>query len=180
MGTRHRDELVYILDGDNAPHFVQHSYWADLGGCYRSDIYLKTKSYCVTDYLLSDEVEQEGTYLPCTTSEDWKTLLDTTPSSRAATIVSEAGLSHIPVSGVVFFSVSSSARTILDWEGFVSTPQGTRPIPPEVWQTALGWARLSADSVTGQLEILAEGILDWVRNDGTPARTAVLRKEEIP
>jgi hypothetical protein len=69
--------------------------------------------------------------------------------------VSEAGLSHIPVSGVVFFSVSSSARTILDWEGFVSTPQGTRPIPPEVWQTALGWARLSAASVTGQLEILA-------------------------
>ena len=158
MGNRFTDEYVYIIDKDNVPHYVMSRYMADLGDSYRSDIYLKNKSYCVHDLYLTDEVEEEGEYLPYVKEQEWRDFLPVGPSENASMIIAEAGLADISISKLVFVYMTRSSGSILEFAGFVSSAEGVQDFDPDYWTQAV----LSANDKTGSVALRCDGIVDWI------------------
>lgn len=163
MGNRFNTEYVYIYDQNNIPHFVQCYYGADLDGSYRSDIYLKDRSYCVLDLFLTDELEVEGEFLPRVYEEEWREFLLTGPSESVSTILAEAGLADISISKLVFIHMSSSSRLILDFDGFVSSAQGVQDFEQDFLEQAVSFATAKTGSVAEQEGIIVGWIAEQVR-----------------
>lgn len=164
MGARFVSEYVYIFDQNNTPHFVQYYYGAKLDDCYRSDVYLQNKSYCVTDLFLTDEVETEGEYLPRVKEKEWRDFLLTGPSVGVSTILTEAGLADVSVSKLVFIYMMSSSRLMLEYDGFVSSAEGVQDFDSDFLGQAVSFARTKTGSVAEQESMVAEWIVEQVRN----------------
>ena len=164
MGARFVSEYVYIFDQNNIPHFVQYYYGANLDDCYRSDIYLQNKSYCVTDLFLTDEVEEKGEYLPRVKENEWREFLLTGPSEGVSTILAEAGLADISVSKLVFVYIMSSSGLMLEYDGFVSSAEGVQDFDSNFLGQAISFARAKTGSVAEQESMVAEWIVEQVRN----------------
>ena len=164
MGARFTSEFVYIYDQNNIPHFVQNYYGADWGDSYRSDIYLKNKSYCVLDLYLIDEVETEGEFLPRVTEKEWREFLQTGPSDSASTILAEAGLSDISISKLVYVYIRSSSSLILEIDGFVSSVKGVQDFESDFLEQAVSFACGKTGSVAEQERIVVDWITEQIRN----------------
>ena len=162
MGALFQTEYVYIIDQNNMAYFVMNYYGADLGGSYRSDIYLENKSYCVHDLFLTDEVEIEGEFLPRVQEKEWREFLTKGPSENISTILAEAGLADISISKLVFIHMESSSRCILEYDGFVSSAEGVQNFGQDFWGQALSFARAKTGSVAEQEGIIAEWIIEQV------------------
>ena len=164
MGAQFDSEYVYIYDQNNTPYFVQYHYGAKLDDCYRSDVYLNNKSYCVDDLFLTDEVATEGEFLPYVRENEWRDFLLTGPSEDVSTILSEAGLADISVSKLVFIHISSNSRFMFEYDGFVSSRGGVRAFDLEFLERAVSFARAKTASVAEQEELVAGWITEQVQN----------------
>ena len=162
MGSRFYSEYVYAFDENNEPHFVMLYYGANLGDSYRSDIYLPNKSYCVLDLFLTDESETEGEFLPHVKQKEWEDFLPSGPSENVSTIMAEAGMGELSVSKMVYIYMESSSRSILEYDGFVSTAQGVRTFGPDVWAQA--FAQTQTGSAAQQERDIALWIAGQVQN----------------
>ena len=167
MGSRFTSNFVYILDEENNPHFVQRYYGANLGDSYRSDIYLNTKSYCVLDLYMTDEVEVEGEFLPHVKEKEWRSFFTEGPSSNIATILAEAGLADISISKLVFFYIESSSHMILEFDGFVSSAEGLQPFDEDFLNQALAATSAGTNSIAERESLIAQWIIEQVRNGNT-------------
>jgi len=170
MGARFESHFVYIIDKNNTPHFVQNYYGADYGDSYRSDIYLANKSYCLLDLYLTDEVEEEGEFLPRVKEKEWREFLSAGPSENAATILAEAGLEEIPVSKLVFVRIQSGSRSILEYSGFVSSGDGTQDFDEAFWQQALSYARAKTGSPAEQEGLIIQWIVEQIQKGNYPTK----------
>ena len=164
MGNRFVNDYVYVFDQNNIPHFVMNYYGADLSGSYRSNIYLENKSYCVHDLFLIDEVETEGEFLPHVREEEWREFLQNGPAEHASTIITEAGLTDISVSKLVFIHIMSSSGCILELDGFVSSAEGVQDFVPDFLEEALFFAKTKTGSVAEQEGIVADWIIKQVQD----------------
>ncbi len=162
MGARFNSHFVYVIDKNNNPHFVLNGYNADLGDSYRSDIYLKNKSYCVLDLYLTDEVEEEGEFLPRVKESEWKDFLPVGPSADAAIIMAEAELTEVAIEKLVFIWISSSSCNVLDYGGFVSSREGVQYFDQDFLNQALSFARTKTGSPAEQEGIIAEWMIEQV------------------
>ena len=162
---RYYTEYVYVYDQNNIPHFVQSYYGADLDGSYRSDIYLKGKSYCIHDLFFTDEVEIEGEFLPRVNEKEWRAFLLTGPSESVSTILAEAGLADVSVSKLVFIHMSSSSRFLLDFGGFIASAQGIQELEPDFLEQAVSFAAAKTGSVAEQEGIIAGWIAEQIQKD---------------
>ena len=165
MGARFDSEYVYIYDRNNTPHFVLNYYGANLGDCYRSDIYLENKSYCVDDLYLTDEVETKGEFLPRVKEAEWREFLSVGPSEDASTIISEAGLADVSISKLVFIRMESSSSLILELAGFVSTATGVQTFDTDFLNQAVSFARTKTGSPAQQEAIIARWIVEQVQKN---------------
>ena len=170
MGTRFESHFVYIIDKNNIPHFVQNYYFADLCDSYRSDIYLRNKSYCVLDLYLTDEVEEEGEFLPYVTGKEWRDFLPVGPSENVATILAEAELTDISASKLVFIWIQSSSHSILEYDGFVSSAEGVQEFDSAFWKQALSFARAKTGSPARQERLVVQWMVEQVQNGNFPAK----------
>ena len=164
MGARFKSHFVYVIDENNNPHFVLNSYNADLGDSYRSDIYLKNKSYCVLDLYLTDEVEEEGEFLPRVKESEWRDFLPVGPSADAAIIMAEAELTEVAIEKLVFIWIESSSRNVLDYGGFVSSREGVQDFDQNFWEQAWSFARAKTGSPAEQEGLIAQWMIEQVRN----------------
>jgi hypothetical protein len=164
MGAQFDSEYVYIYDQNNTPYFVQYHYGAAMDDSYRSDIYLKDKSYCVLDLFLTDEVETEGEFLPYVKEKEWRDFLTTGPSEGVSTILAEAGLADISVSKLVFIHMLSSSRLMLEYDGFVSSAEGVKDLDLDFLEQAFSFARAKTASVAEQEELAANWIAEQIQN----------------
>ena len=175
MGVQFQSHFVYIIDENNIPHFVLNYYGADLCDSYRSNIYLANKSYCLHDLYLTDEVEEEGEFLPFVKEREWRDFLPKGPSENVATILAEAELAEVPVSKLVFIWIQSSSRSILEYDGFVSSAEGVENFDPDFWSQALSFARAKTGSPAEQEGIIAQWIIEQVQNGNyTSTKESVL------
>ena len=165
MGNRFNTEYVFIYDQENIPHFLQSYYGANLGDCYRSDIYLENKSYCVDDLYLTDEVEAKGDFLPYVKEAEWREFLSVGPSEDASTIISEAGLADVSISKLVFIRMESSSSLILELAGFVSTATGVQTFDTDFLNQAVSFARTKTGSPAEQEELIAGWIVEQVQKN---------------
>ena len=165
MGTRFKSEFVYVIDQNNTAHFVLNHYFADLGDCYRSDIYLENKSYCVDDLYLTDEVETKGEFLPYVKETEWREFLPTGPSENVSTIIAEAGLADISISKLIFIYIESSSRMILEYNGFVSSSEGVQEFAADFLNQAVSFARTKTGSPAEQEAIIARWIVEQVQKN---------------
>lgn len=164
MGTRFRSEFVYILDKHNVPHFVWNYYFANFSDSYRSNIYLPNKSYCVLDLFLTDEIEEEGEFLPNVKEKEWREFLPTGPSENVSTILAEAELDHISVSKLVFVRFLSGSRFVLEYDGFVASAEGVQDFDSDFLEQALSFASAKTDSAAEQEYAVVDWIIEQVRN----------------
>ena len=164
MGARFVSEYVYVFDQNNTPYFVQYHYSAKLDDCYRSDIYLQNKSYCVTDLYLTDEVETEGEYLPHVKEKEWRDFLLTGPSEGVSTILAEAGLADVSVSKLVFVYMLSSSGLMLEYDGFVASAEGVQDFDSDFLGQAVSFARAKTGSIAEQEAAVAQWIVEQVQN----------------
>ena len=164
MGAQFDSEYVYIYDQNNTPYFVQYHYGAKLDDCYRSDVYLNNKSYCVDDLFLTDEVATEGEFLPYVRENEWRDFLLTGPSEGVSTILTEAGLADISVAKLVFIHMLSSARLMLEYDGFVSSAEGVQDFTPDFLGQAVSFARAKTASIAEQEELVAGWITEQIQN----------------
>lgn len=164
MGAQFESHFVYIIDKNNIPHFVLNYYGADLCDSYRTNIYLENKSYCVHDLFLTDEVEEEGEFLPYVKEKEWREFLPIGPSINAATIIAEAELTDVSVSKLVFIRIKSSSRSILEYNGFVSSVEGVQDFDQDFWGQALSFASAKTGSPAEQEGVIVEWIIEQVQN----------------
>lgn len=164
MRAQFVSEYVYIFDQDNNPHFVQYHYGADLCDSYRSNIYLENKSYCVHDLFLTDEVEIEGEFLPYVKEKEWRDFLPIGPSENIPTILSEAELTDISISKLVFLYMMSSSRCILEFDGFVSSVEGVQNFDLAFLEQALSVARAKTGSPAEQEGVIVDWMIEQVQN----------------
>lgn len=164
MGAQFDSEYVYIYDQNDTPYFVQYHYSAKLDDCYRSDIYLNNKSYCVDDLFLTDEVATKGEFLPYVSGNEWRDFLLTGPSEDALTILREAGLADISVSKLVFIHILSNSRFMLTYDGFVSSPGEVREFDPDYLKQAVSFARAKTASVAEQEDLVVGWVTEQIQN----------------
>lgn len=162
MGARFESHFVYVIDENNNPHFVLNGYNADLGDSYRSDIYLKNKRYCVLDLYLTDEVEEEGEFLPRVKEREWRDFLPVCPSENVSTILAEAELTDVSVAKLVYIRISSSSCNILEYDGFVSSREGVQDFDQNFWGQALSFARAKTGSPAEQEAIIVDWMIEQV------------------
>ena len=165
MSARFMTEYVYIIDQNNTPHFVQNYYGAHLDDCYRSDINLENKSYCVDDLYLTDEVETKGEFLPRVKEAEWREFLSAGPSEDASTIISEAGLADVSISKLVFIRMESSSSLLLEIDGFVSDATGVQTFDTDFLNQAVSFARTKTGSPAEQEAIIARWIVEQVQKN---------------
>ena len=164
MGNQFETEYVCVLDQTNTPHFLMYYYRANLGHSYRSDIYLPNKSSCVHDLFLTDEVDIEGEFLPHVKETEWRDFLPTGPSENVSTILTEAGLSDISISKLIFIYIESSSSMILESAGFVSDAAGVQDFDAGFLNQAISFARGKTGSPAKQEEIVADWIVEQIQN----------------
>ncbi len=162
MANQFESEFVYIIDENNMAYFVMNHYKAKMDDAYRSDIYLPEKSYCVLDLFLTDEEETEGEFLPYVTEGEWREFFSAGPSEDAATILAEAGLSQVKAVKVAYIRLESNSRSILEYDGFVSSAQGVQEFAPEDWAQALTYARAKSGSPAEQEPLVVERLIEQI------------------
>lgn len=164
MGSRFGTEYVYVIDQNNAPHYVMTRNFANYGDSYRSDICLENKRYCVLDLYLTDEVETEGDFLPQVREKEWRDFLPIGPSENVSTILSEAGLADISVSKLIFIYMESSSRNVLEYGGFVSTVAGVQDFDESFLEDAFSFAKTKTGSPAEQEGVIADWIVEQIQN----------------
>ena len=162
MENQFESEFVYVIDGNHVAHFVMNGYKAKMDDAYRSDIYLPEKKYCVLDLYLTDEKEVEGEFLPGVGESEWRTFFTAGPSENAATILSEAGLGDISPVKLAYIRLKSNSRSILEYDGFVSSAKGAQDFTPEQWVAALTDARSQSGSPAKQEELVVRWLIEQV------------------
>lgn len=161
-------EFVYMIDQSNTPHFVMNRCFTEQCGSYRADIYLPNKSYSVTDLFLTDEVEEEGEYLPHVKEKEWREFFTAGPSADVEIILREAGLADFPVSKLVFVWVSSDSPEELG--GFVVSAEGVQNFSPAFLEQALSCTGTEKGSAAEQEDILVDWVVEQVQNGHFPPR----------